>query len=626
MSSPAGWMLAALVAVMARKAGGDSSQTCTAQYYTSDGIICPSPPEYPTAYSVYKISSIAKRIIVYNDNVALTAASFSPEVGNGCQGACSDYGFSGITTYTDVSQRIVGLTFYSNYPDATPESRWWFSWTYGTSSNTVVDTFFCPSGSLIIGSLTVQNNDQPNKHRIKWPVICQPLFCPAGRYPSTDAMTCNDCPIGKYTVGADAANIQNFMTKCDSCTNGAAYGNPLSVMYITSGTSATSCQFLCFNGYGLSNSQGSSQQCGECNHGYYSNRFYNDQCEPCARGSYTNVRGSTVCNLCTLGDTYQEKQAQTLCERCTIIFKSEGHYWTRCLYDSNSQIKPCPACNAGFYLYPPCGTTYTYTPPTCTACPAGKYQKNAIISGDVQSSKYNCIDCGAGKYQNLQGQAGCNDCKNLAPVNGKYSSWVTISAVYPDSCPVECNVGYGWDGFTCQLCPKGKYTAGGIPRTNCLPCSYILDTNAYWLEPVNFNRGYDACPWDCNAGFYKILTTNVCAACIYPMYSSVGDLRLYENMTVNQCKNCVECVTGKYEVSPCQTTSNRQCGDCITQCNPGYYMTACTSTSNSRCISCGTCTPGRYILSDCSGQVKIYISSSFFMPYLFFFSRNTQIH
>ena len=608
------WLAGLALCLMAGGVARGSAVTCDASNYNAYGILCPiTPPstyQTPGQYTdgIYSLNfnffdDVGLKTLISSDCPYISCASnlniFTP-----CS-TCSLYGFSGVSLFKNINSVIVGVTTFNNYQGAFTTARYNKFWNFGTVSGTP-STFFCPPGSIVIGYYALLNNDNP-QHFTDLVLICGPLYCPAAQYPTVDAQSCNNCAVGTYSLGCTSNTIQNFVSSCKPCTNGYPLSDPNAVVYTSSGTSALSCQFTCAAGYGKSNSQGTSTQCGKCNAGYY-NPSQGGACTPCSAGSVSPGIGTITCTACIVGSTYQPGTGQVQCQQCTTVGAIAGTYITPCTSTKNYDHSTCTGCNAGYYLSPACGSTDSSAPaPQCTACPAGTRQ-SAIIPLGYTKDPYICTQCSAGFYQPLEGQASCNNCP-APPQNGQFAPWQPYTSFFATAnalpCPVQCNVGYGWNSATasCLLCPKGKYAAGGLPLADCKTCSQVLDTNAYWLEPVVFNRGYDGCPWDCNAGYFKIAASKTCSPCLSQTYSATMDLSADDSGLANSCKNCRTCsATIDYETTPCLKTQNRVCSPCTIQCQGGYYLTTCTPTSNSACVSCGTCASGKYIIGACSGN------------------------
>lgn len=584
----------------------DIVKTCDASVTDTNAIICPS---IPSGNPTYVLQSDKIRYLNANfDDKGLRYITTSTDNTNCVAPAmCSDYGFSGLTIYRDATNEIVELIMYSNYLGATSDIRYKnspFQAKVPASVVAVRETYFCPSGSTIWGFYESADSHNPI-HYQAMVLLCVPLFCSAGQYPSADGLNCLNCPSGKYTVGCTPGNLANFMSTCAQCTNGGS-----TVVYISSGTSQYSCGAVCAAGYGESNSNGGGKGvCGPCLKGYFG-ASSGAGCSPCPSGSYTDTQGGGSCTACP-ANQYQPNSGKTSCLQCTTPYSIPGKYWISCNRTSPATATPCTACSAGNYLSPACGLI-DYAVPQCTPCPIGTYQKSPIPVGYAGSTVYTCDQCLPGYYQDQTGQAACKACTNKAipPANGQYAANLSTNG---NACPFQCNTGFGWNLVSCAACPLGKYAPGGLPLADCKACSKTLDRNAYWLRPVVFNSGYDGCPWDCNAGFYSVVSSGGCAPCVYPNYSSAANLRVYDTATANRCVPCDACANGAtYESGACTTTQNRACSQCTSSCQAGYYMTPCNVTQNTRCVSCDVCPSGKYILSQCSGQVFYIVLSCIF--------------
>jgi hypothetical protein len=210
----------------------------------------------------------------------------------------------------------------------------------------------------------------------------------------------------------------------------------------------------------------------------------------------------------------------------------------------------------------------------------------------------------------MTGQSRCSSCDNKAPADGSYAQW-TAPSLDKANCPIQCKPGFGWNGTYCLLCKPGKYAPGGLPAAatvpaDCVSCSAIAKSNAYWLEPVLFNGSWNGCPWDCNSGYYKDAASGNCVQCEKDTYTSNATIRVYDSGTPNQCLPCATCLlSNSFEAAACIPNRNRVCSACTISCQPGYYLTPCTLTNNSVCLKCASCSQNQYMLSTCKGQVSL---------------------
>jgi len=464
----------------------------------------------------------------------------------------------------------------------------------------------CPSGTNIIGvyyksgTRTITSGSSSATYNLfsDFGFQCMPLNCPLAKYSSPSASECLDCPVGTYSS-------KNFITACTQCTAGNTDNDAAAVKYTSSGGTSDSCSYTCNSGYGGGGTAVSrcGTGCCRCLAGYFS--VSPNTCTSCQPGTVSVSSGSAACTACRAGETFMNAIAGTACIICSPISANPGYYKTLCTVVKNTEINPCPACAAGNELSPSCNTgVNTGQVPVCVQCPAGKIQANPIASGAITSPT--CTLCGAGSFQSSPGKSRCDNCRNLAPANGAYAAWTGL-AVDGNNCPTLCFPGFGWNGSTCLQCGLGKYGTGGLIPTTASTCQSCLPltSNGYWVQPVQFNRSWAGCPWDCNAGYYRTSLGN-CALCNSGTYSS--RVRVADNEAVNQCQVCTVCASGFFSSSNCTASRNTICSACITSCTYGSYLKLqCTSTTNNVCVTCRTCAEGQYMTGVCSGQVTLVL-------------------
>ena len=463
--------------------------------------------------------------------------------------------------------------------------------------DTIWRSYECPSGFSIIGVYYKSGI----KVGTTWNLFsdfgfqCMPLECPVAKYPSASASDCLDCPVGTY-------NSQSFATSCTPCTNANTDKDPASITYTSSGGASDTCSYKCNSGYGGGGTSVSTcgTGCCRCIEGYFS--VSPNTCTACYPGTVSGSKGSATCTACVAGSTYMAASAGTVCLQCSAISATPGFYKIICTAVKNTETLPCTACTAGYELSPSCNTgVNTGQIPGCVQCPAGKIQANAIPLGAATSPT--CTFCGAGSFQPSPAMSRCSNCNNLAPANGAYADWTSLS-LDGNNCPIKCNAGFGWNVSTCSQCGLGKFGTGGLvgtPASTCQSCQ-LLTNNGYWLNPVTFNRSWPGCPWDCNAGYQKTTSGN-CAPCNAGYYSS--NLRSKDNDSPNTCQVCAVCAQTLFSSSRCNASRNTICSPCLTSCNYGSYVkTQCNSTTNNMCVPCRTCSEGKYMTGVCTGQVR----------------------
>ena len=464
-------------------------------------------------------------------------------------------------------------------------------WSSPTRAKTNTYDYICPSGTSMVGlayHFTDWKLDNPMG------VQCMPRNCPSGQYSVDYGRSCSTCAIGKYSPGG-------YTVGCTQCTNAAPYDitfqdyNYAALTY-TSSASSNACSYNCKAGYG-GGSAGSpcSNACCKCNAGYFS--ASGAECIACPAGKFVSTTGASDCISCESGKTFQPNPGSIICLSCESIVVPKGYYQVACTVTSNTKNVVCPSCTGGKYLSPSCGA---YQQPMCVDCVAGKIQPTNIPE-KWEGAEYVCTLCGAGTYQTGVGMSRCTNCINPQPVNGAYSEWA-VPSTSGSNCPSKCNAGFGYNGSQCILCVPGQYSPGALVPAACLSCTPGLSSNAYWLQPVQFNRSWDGCPRDCKAGFSLDTKTNNCVPCVNgKTYSEIT--RTTDKESSNACSNCSVCSEGQYSSMVCNASRNTRCSPCRSNCLPGSYIKQCNSTHASTCLPCKTsCAPGQYMTDLCTGN------------------------
>lgn len=489
------------------------------------------------------------------------------------------------------------------------------------------EIYYCPVSYKIAGFSYIKVDAASPKYRIiALSAQCRMLECSdpigldsaircgcpkQGTYSDANTQTCVPCPTGTY------ASSTMYATSCTACTKYAVsppINNNYGVTYDPTSTplfSPDMCVGSCNAGYGINQGGKGSLACWPCDMGKYKSSAGLFDCTMCLVGYYSGSLGALSCTSCPSGK-YSNAQGSATCTDCTVPYASPGNYPKACSSTQDTSYAQCTACNAGFILDPACGTT-SYTPPTCVGCAIGKYNPLQTAKGYTDTARV-CIVCTKGTMATAIGSDSCSTCSNQRPTNGVYSEWTTVASGF---CPTECNAGFGWTNIaqqsngvysgSCTACAKGRYSPGGATRPACTSCTPALTNNGYWLEPSNFNKSWNGCPWDCNTGFQADYTTGNCVPCSNGYYKSSGMLRTYDSQdkTIGLCKQCTTCNQfNTYESSACTTKSDRVCSACITQCNTSFYLTSCSLLSKSTCAACKSrCSVGQYLIGSCPGNV-----------------------
>jgi len=493
--------------------------------------------------------------------------------------------------------------------------------------------------------------------------------CPAGSYRSgTSCSVCSPCPAGTF-MGA----IYYEDSECSWCGLGQSSSSGASV--------CTDCVAGTYQDFTDANHQ--CRTCSQCPVGTYLTMFCtiskNTVCTPCPVGYYSSTVGVYACIPCYSG-TYQNLIGQTQCKICNSNCPIRQYLAVPCTFSSDGECRSCTwptttvtngqtscnACEAGYFrntagsclpceqasgcivnTYKSCpGGTGTYQCLICSGytgsisgfCQLGQ-EPNQVCTGTQTVDSYCkscaagyykssstavwCSVCETGYYQTQTGQSSCLPCSNA----GNKQIFLPWGVVIPTtrSCPYKCVTGYvkTYDETMCVPCTgPGIYATG--TEYSCLSCTN-KPSNSYYLTPVKFNYGSNNCPWDCNAGFYKIGTTGTsCISCPTGTYRSSVTNILVEKIdgSTNKCSLCSGCQENgvSYKSTSCTSTSDTVCFTCKTQCNAGYYQTSpCKDFQDIQCKACNTnCPVGYYLpptmLQACTGQTTTDVVQAGCLP------------
>ncbi len=275
------------------------------------------------------------------------------------------------------------------------------------------------------------------------------------------------------------------------------------------------------------------------------------------------------CTLC-----YEDK-----CISCSISCSSnQAADIDTCSCKSCSSLygNECLKCNMNECLE--CNLSHYAKNGRCEICPIGSYCNGT-----------NSINCGNGKYTNLQGQTSCNNCEaGYQCANGIRT--VCVAGTYSQA-----------NASTCETCPKGYYCSGASDRTQCVGFEYQSLT------------GQTSCQ-NCPLGYYVSNDRTSCNICEVG-YACAGDgVRnqcppgSYTNTTGLQAcipcpagyvcsggSNLSQCSAGTYSANE-SATSCTTCpagyyclgGTNLTSCSNGYYSTTTGASSSNTCVTCSS--------------------------------------
>ena len=468
---------------------------------------------------------------------------------------------------------------------------------------------------------------------------CEP--CTAGRFATGGALECTTCELGTGTsqTGQDACDdcvgAQTVKGICTECAAG---------MFLTD----KRCEF-CPRGY---ISDAAATECRICASGQYADV---NTCKECEGGLVTNIRNgagswkcclSTECDDCVAGKFRVGDQCNTCpsgrvskaggtCHACII---SEGEYTTDhlddcdyCAEGQSSDGTQCTDCAAGKYEFKfecincPRGWFSGGTRnPMCERCPVGKstLDVSSVVDSDctvqctadqIVDSFGNCQQCDLGKYVNGRVCEACPlgthkderatiECTNCPQGFNTDSTGNIDCFACPPGQQCGCPWGqYGRQGTTCQNCPEGYSSSGGLECTACPLKTYQPQT------------GQGAC-LSCPPGTFGDTTATVkckdCPSGQFQLFAGAGACEDCPRGRWGGGVQCTNCTAGK---STLQTgsTSDGKCEECpvgkmekdrlCIDCYEGTYQNKTGSVVCDACPVDKWSSPGASDLSECFG-------------------------
>ena len=372
--------------------------------------------------------------------------------------------------------------------------------------------------------------------------------CGVGRYNSNtgsnSSSDCQDCGKGWYTDTATASI-------CKGCQRGEYSDN------VTSG-SCKSCPVGRFRNSWYATSL---INCKECPKGWYQDQEKSENCVDCPAGYVQDEKASDKCDACAPGQ-YQEHTRQWTCDPCPVYSYSNENATVECTRCVNSR-------------------TIETGKTKCFACPVGKRHSGTFegtITVGPDGDNWDCVDCGAGKYQDDISKDSCKTCDK-----GTYSD--TVGANSSDTCegcPIgkfgsqsglvsegdcsQCTHGKFQNETgqpSCKSCPLGKQLIGdgGNSFNDCTDCEvgkYGESDSWYHRKCTDCSagthqniKGQSECK-KCSFGkFAASLGLEFCSECPLARYSDTEGLSECKKCTVGKFQdnegqsNCKFCMAGK---------------------------------------------------------------------------------
>ena len=396
------------------------------------------------------------------------------------------------------------------------------------------------------------------------------MGCPGGTYqPGIDQSWCYNCPIGTYRSPCCAEYLSDCLV-CPYSTYAPSEGtlyctqcDPGMFSTVTGATSSLGCAAC---GIGTYSPPAGYSVCFSCPTGTYNSVVKAAQCQACPAGKYNSKTGSIMVADCTPCETgkYSAFDGQSTCTSCV-----EGKYTdvvgsNTCKdcpagkFNSVMALSTCTVCDQGTYIEI-LGST------SCKSCVAGSYASSSGLETcrncthgstytpwEKSTSCLSCLVCnGIERYQ----YSPCNTTDNTKCCNnvlliGTYASSCDGNA----SCPLLRNGSFingNTDRFNrCMdfTCHQGYYA----PALEMAKASILCQTSNYVLNPLcaPYLNSICALATSCPSGVSTILRT--------PLGLNIL------NTTSNdmQCANCVPCMAGTIEISPCTDTTQTVCAIC----------------------------------------------------------------
>ena len=356
-------------------------------------------------------------------------------------------------------------------------------------------------------------------------VLCDD--CPAGKYSLNGAFACKDCDAGKYqplsrsfgcqlcapnTVAPSmgsalcemcpAGQYQEKMgsTKCELCAQGTFRDVPDSTCIsctpgkATNGSAGSKC-ISCPSGQFARAPQ--SHECEVCEAGQSTNEGEGSvECTKCLAGQFSSNTGSATCTFCKRG-SFAEEHGAIICKPC-----SSG------LYQPDTGSKDCKVCAKGF------DTNRSKGASVCSPCAVGRYGDITVTEGAQ------CMDCPENTFSSSTEARECVSCPAYTWTKNKTGQKKCLACVDGERFGADkrchrCPENYysktaGESLGMCHSCPNGAYCPGG---------SVILPKSGWWLSsgrmgtscafnasnlPPQCGRGDTVCNQDAASGeFYN---------------------------------------------------------------------------------------------------------------------------
>jgi len=393
-------------------------------------------------------------------------------------------------TYTDIVGSDICSLCDFGHSTISEESKECMSCNVGKYANNLGSTScqYCPTGKFSENSGSSNcNNCNVGRYNSNIgstsPSAC--INCDEGKYSNISSSSCSSCMLGEYV---------DLKERCLKCPRGR-YSE------INRITTKESCKFCPRGKYSNILGANSSDICISCPPGMYSNTLggiNNNVCIECNAGRFKQLTDSPgiECMICDDGK-YSANRA-TICIECP---KGKYNFGTH-----EDDHKYCLDCPVGKFNQMIGGDNIN----NCLNCPLGKFSNIIGLNNSI-----GCNSCNVGKYNEIIGSTQSTDCVDCPA--GKIRKFVAGTSI--NDC-IDCATGYFSNGgsFECKECLAGKYN--NINGNNiCLDCTvgmYNNNTKSITCNdcPDNSESNIDFTKCECIKGTYMVskepLVCNIC--------------------------------------------------------------------------------------------------------------------
>jgi len=315
----------------------------------------------------------------------------------------------------------------------------------------------------------------------------------------------------------------------------------------------------------------------ECAAGF---ELLDDSCVECLPGRYSVGERGMPCMLCETGK-FQAAVGASGCMDCSPGFVAST---------GQSECEPCP---------PGSGTLGRAGEPECTSCERGRFQN---LPGQAE-----CEDCVYGATSEL-GALSCFNCSVGSSTEGEQGA--------EECLPCEAGMYADKEGQAhCLLCPVGTYSEGN-GNIACTPCgdggdlwstmqTVISSTGQEEWLPFVGARNLSSC--GCSAGA-RLVDKDVCSSCTEGWdCRGMDDVRIaegyfaaFQSTSVFRCHGDeMRCIGGVVGATCASGRRGLTCAECEDGMTPG---------NNGACESCGGSDLAPFILAVVAGVLLLAVA------------------